>query len=146
MNARPRAKSARMGHPPFIAVGSYEALLELEHHNLGIRSQPQRRSPGSCSARSENLHLPNPAQAIHELPVNPPRHPTPRQELAKVRMTGQLQGDAGRLRDLRMVWGMCQQDACAAAIQADRMQDRRKLPVLSRIPVRNANNLQTVPF
>jgi hypothetical protein len=36
-------------------------LLEPKHYNLGIRSQPQRRSPGSCSTRSENLHLPDPA-------------------------------------------------------------------------------------
>jgi len=36
-------------------------LLELQHNNFGIRSQPQRRSPRSRSARSENLHLPDSA-------------------------------------------------------------------------------------
>jgi hypothetical protein len=37
------------------------AFLEFEHYDLRIRAQPQRRSPGSGSARSENLHFPDPA-------------------------------------------------------------------------------------
>ena len=44
----------------FLATKSYK-LLELNHYNLGIRSQPQRWSPRSRSAGSENLHLPDPA-------------------------------------------------------------------------------------
>ena len=36
------------------------SLFELKHYDLGIGSQPQRRSPGSCAAGSENLHLPDP--------------------------------------------------------------------------------------
>ena len=45
----------------FVRNPARDALLELEHHDLGIRSQPQRWSPGSCSARSEDLHLADPA-------------------------------------------------------------------------------------
>src|ERR1700734_1122466 len=37
------------------------SLFELQHDDLGIRSQPQRRSPGSRSARSKDLHLPDTA-------------------------------------------------------------------------------------
>jgi hypothetical protein len=44
-----------------LAAESDETLLELKHYNLGIRSQPQRRSPRSCSAGSENLHFPDAA-------------------------------------------------------------------------------------
>src|SRR6266851_7276406 len=45
----------------FVAAEISSALLELEleHYNLGIRSQPQRRSPRPGSARSENLHPPD---------------------------------------------------------------------------------------
>jgi hypothetical protein len=46
-------------HSPALCVFLAEGrtLLELKHHNLGIRSQPQWRSPRSCSAGSENLHF-----------------------------------------------------------------------------------------
>ena len=44
-----------------VVMRNANPLLELKHYNLGIRTQPQRRSPGSCSARSENLHLADPA-------------------------------------------------------------------------------------
>jgi hypothetical protein len=37
------------------------ALLEFQHHDFRIRSEPQWWSPGSRSARSENLHLPDSA-------------------------------------------------------------------------------------
>jgi len=40
---------------------SVAPLLKLKHYDLGIRSQAQGRSPRSCSARSEDLHLPDPA-------------------------------------------------------------------------------------
>ena len=43
-----------------LAVENYATLLELKHDNLGIRSQPQRRPPGSRSAGSKNLHFPDP--------------------------------------------------------------------------------------
>jgi transcriptional accessory protein Tex/SPT6 len=44
-----------------LAVEICDTLPELQHHNLGIRSQPQRRSPRSRSAGSEKLHPPDPA-------------------------------------------------------------------------------------
>jgi Alcohol dehydrogenase GroES-like domain len=36
-------------------------LLELEHNNFWIRPQSQGRAPRSCSARGENLHVPDSA-------------------------------------------------------------------------------------
>ena len=65
-----------------------QTLLEVEYHNLGIRSQSQRWSPRSCAARSENLHVSDLAQTIHKLAIDPPRHPAPGYELPKVRMAG----------------------------------------------------------
>jgi hypothetical protein len=59
---------------------------------------------------------------------------------------GQLQGNARSLRDSGWSGRMRQQNARAVAIQADAMQHRRKLPVLRRVPVGHANNLQTVHF
>ena len=51
--------------------GPDDRLLEFKQNNLRIRSQAQRRPPSSRSARSEDEHLANPAQAIDELTVNP---------------------------------------------------------------------------
>jgi hypothetical protein len=51
----------RLSTQPLLAIESYEVLLEFEHYNLGIRPQPQRRSPRSCSTRSKDLHPPDPA-------------------------------------------------------------------------------------
>src|ERR1700726_4693361 len=82
-------------------------LLELQHHNLGIGTESQRRSPGACSAGSENLHLADPAQAINELPVNPPCNPTPGYELAEMGMTRKLQRDAGGFGNFRIVGCVC---------------------------------------
>src|SRR5216683_5715403 len=44
-----------------------------------------------------------------------------------------------------MVWRMRQQNARAIAIQSDAAQHGRKLAIV-RVPVRHANNLQTVRF
>ena len=64
-----------------------EVLLELQHYNLGIRTQSQRRAPSAGSARGEDLHLPDTAEAVHELPVYSPRDPTPGYELAEMGVT-----------------------------------------------------------
>jgi hypothetical protein len=61
-------------------------------------------------------------------------------------MPGQLEGNAGGLRDLGMVRRVRQQNARAVAIQADVMQHGRKPSVLRRAPLRNANDLQTLHF
>ena len=103
-------------------VESYQTLLELKHHDLGIRSEAERRSPSSCSARREDLHFSDPAQAINKLPVTPPRHPTPRYELPQVSVPGELQGNTRSFRDFRMVRGVRQQNAGAVAIQTDLVQ------------------------
>ena len=60
-----RLRSCNQTCPVARCVAAYNrfeisyTLLKLEDYDLGIRSQPQRRSPGSCSARSENLHPPD---------------------------------------------------------------------------------------
>src|SRR5689334_11380639 len=60
------------------------SLFEFQHDNFRIRSQSQRRSPGSHSARGKDLHLPDSAQAIDKLAVDATRHPTPGNELSQV--------------------------------------------------------------
>ena len=81
-----------------------------------MRSKPERRPPGPCSAGGKNLHLAYPAQTINKLPVDPSRHPTPGQELSQVRVPRQLKGNAGSLGDFRMVRRMRQQNARAVTI------------------------------
>src|SRR5437763_2849308 len=94
-------------------------LLKLKHHNLWIRSQAQRRSPGSGAAGSKNLHFADLAQAVNKLPVHSTRQPAPGDELPQMRVSGELQGDAGGLGDLGIVGRMGQQYAGATSVETE---------------------------
>src|SRR5258708_19153538 len=131
---------------PGVRPGRPRTLDEFEDYNLGIRSQPQRWTPGSGAARRENLHISDPAQPVDKLTVHTPRHPTPGDELSKMRVSRQLQRNSGSLRDPRIVRGVGQENAGAVAVEADRMKHRSEVPVQRGIPVRHAYDLQAVRF
>src|ERR1700739_4868605 len=87
------------------------SLFEFQHHDLRIRAQAKRRSPGARAARSEHLHPADAAQGGHKLAVDAATHPPPWNELPEMRVAGQLQREAGRFRNFRMIRSMDQQNA-----------------------------------
>ncbi len=65
-------------------------LFKLQHYNFWIGTQTYRWSPGAGAAGGEDLHSSDPAHTIDNLAVDAARHPTPRDELAEVSVTGEL--------------------------------------------------------
>src|SRR5579872_476319 len=120
--------------------------LKLQHHNLRIRPEPQRRSPRSCAARSEYLHLPYPAQAVHKLPIDPARNPAPGNELAKMGMTRKLQRNSGCFGNFRIVGRVRHQNTRTVAIERDPVQRGFESPRLRRVPIMHACDLQAIDF
>src|SRR6266849_1681345 len=120
--------------------------LKLKEHNFRAGSQPQRRSPGSSAAAGIDEHLSNPAKTVHELAVNPPRHPRPGIELPHVRVSRNLERNSFPFRNVRPVRRMRQQDAGAIPVYADLPQHLLEVFVSRRLVVRHAHDLQLICF
>src|SRR5215470_1989077 len=120
--------------------------LELQDYDLWVRPQPQRRPPGPCTARRENLHLANPAQPVHKLAVDSARHPAPRDELPNMGVAGKLQRNSSLFRNVRMIRRVRQKNARSRAVQVNRLEHRRKVRRVCCMPVGNANDLQPIRF
>src|SRR6266478_7604478 len=136
--SRPKKKAFRaMAEIGFIS-------LKLKEHNFRAGSQPQRRSPGSSAAAGIDEHLSDPAKTVHELAVNPPRHPRPGLELPHVRVSRNLERNSFPFRNVRPVRRMRQQDAGAIPVYADLPQHLLEVFVSRRLVVRHTDDLQLI--
>src|SRR6516164_1968633 len=95
-----------------------KASLKLQHHDLRVRAEAQRRSPSAGSARGEHLHLADPAEPVDKLAIDPAGHPAPGDELSDMGMAGKLQRYTCGFGNLRMIGGVGQQNAGALAVDA----------------------------
>ena len=126
------------------AQASRATLLEVEEDDFGDGAEAQWRTPGAGAAGGKDLQIAEAAESVDELAIDAASDPAPGNELAEVRVAGELKRDAGSLRDFGMIGRMSQKDARACRIDLNFSQDAGEVTIVGRVAVRHANDLQAV--
>lgn len=66
--------------------------------------------------------------------------------MSQVGVAGDLEPDAGGLGDRDVIWSVGQQDAGAIAVDADLVEHRAEVLGVSRVAIRDADDLQAIDF
>lgn len=119
-------------------------LDKFQNNDFGIGTEAQGWSPSARTARGEDLHFADAAEAVNELAVDAARHPAPRNELSDVRVAGELKRISGGLGDFGMIGGVGQKDAGTIAVERNGAQRGREISARSCVAVRNADDLESI--
>ena len=82
------------------------ALDEFQHYDFGVGTQADWGAPGAGAAGGEDLHFSDAAQAVDELAIHAAGHPAPGNELAEVRVPGELEGNSSGFGGFGMIGSM----------------------------------------